>query len=190
MHRERLHALTDEELLRIATEQKIAEGEPFDRALLIEEIYAYLTDSFYDQNISVQLLAKRYEFVDQFLDSNLEGREAFFQSQSPHANHLYIAVHSPRWLFVDWQVSQQLEEEIRSHAQFVGLYLRLYVLSKAKMGYELVESMDVEINRFDGRQYLTLPMGVAHYRVLLVADLRDRERVLGESVVSFLVGMK
>jgi hypothetical protein len=186
MHRERLHSLSDEELLKMAEENDILSIGSFDRTFLIEEIYSSLSDSHYEQNLSVRLLSKRYEFVEN--TTPLPNEKILFDLTSEHENHLYTAVHSPQWLFVDWHTGKNIEQSIRSNTHFLALYLRLYVLKEGQFGYALEESHDIEVEQFSGRQYCVLPSTQAYYKVILVADLGDRERIVCESRVSFLVG--
>lgn len=189
MHRERLHSLSNEELYKLAKDFNITNTDVFDRALLIEEICSVFVDPFYEGNISVQLLAKRYELVGSSNFVSNTGLLDFFDDP-PHASHLYVVVHSLRWLFVDWHVGEYLAKPIREHNMFQALYLRLYVLERSNMGYELKESLDIEVDSFNGRRYLTLLSQRAHYRVILVADLLDRERILTESAITFCVGIE
>ncbi|NIZ46368.1 DUF4912 domain-containing protein [Entomospira nematocerorum] len=187
MHRERLQSLSDQELLRIAADQNIVSDDVFDRDFLIEEIYASLVDPFYEENLSASLLSKRYEFTDT-IDYTVPVEAESFMQEFMHEQHLYLAVHSPQWLFVDWHISANVMREITDSPYFQALYLRLFALQKDVLGYELLESLDVEIDVFNGRQYLTLPERRAHYKVIIVADLMDRERILAESVITFLIG--
>ncbi len=185
MNKERLILLTDEQLLMLAEEHGILSVEAFNRAVLVEELCDELGLTE-DASLPTKLVMQRYAFLESrrlYKSAPLD----FVFMESYHESHLYMAIHSPNWAFVDWEIVPTMRDGDWSHQPHKGLYLRIFVLKHSALGYELMESFDIELSEFKGKQYIQLPHNGAHYKARLLIDFGNREKILRETGISFSV---
>jgi hypothetical protein len=185
MHNERLVSLTDEQLLVLAEEHGILSVTAFNRIALIEELSEELGLAR-DESLPTRLVMQRYAFLEShhlYQPAQID----FVFMDSYHESHLYMAIHSPNWAFVDWEIVPTLRDVDWIQESNKRVYLRIFTLQQSHSGYELMESFDIELQEFKGKLYIQLPHNQVHYKARLLIDLGDREKILRETGISFLV---
>lgn len=185
MNSERLMLLTDEQLLLLAEEQGILSVDGLNRVALIEELSEALGVAG-NASQPTELVMQRYAFLESrhlYKPVPLD----FVFMDSYHESHLYMAIHSPNWAFVDWDIVPSLRDGDWVNQPHKGVYLRIFALQKSVSGYELMESFDIELQEFKGKQYIQLPHNGVHYKARLLIDLGEYEKILRETGISFSV---
>lgn len=183
MTRERLQALSFEDLLKIADKGNITYLENTDKNDLVTAIADAFEEDQQEReemyNLAVRIASTKYdvsliEELDLPSDDDIEIPEKY------NENRMVLMLRDPSWAFLYWDLEEKKRSDIENRPGVQGLFLRIYEMDgpvKSESG--IMDFFDLPVTLEDSRRYINLPEQDTYY----MAELRIQ---VGESDLQVL----
>jgi len=195
MNRERLEALTDEALRKLAALEGLDVPDDVERILLIDAILEVLEEKQEEQELQnnnlMQVSQKKYDLT--LLDIEPTGEENIetMLPLSYHEMKIQFLLRDPYWAYVYWDVKggslSSLKRELESEKVQVRVRRHRKMSQSSRFSSaDIVDSFDIEIGCKDYSWYVNLPVQDAYYSAALVFTAKQSELVVCQSDVQYV----
>ncbi|MFQ3621519.1 MAG: DUF4912 domain-containing protein [Spirochaetales bacterium] len=195
MERERLEALSNEALRKLAILEGLEVPEDVERILLIDALLEVLEEKQEEQEIRnnslMQVSQKKYDLT--FLDfDTLEGEP--FEIIFPicyHETKIQFLLRDPFWAYVYWDVKGGSLSALKKEIEAEKVSLRIFRLkgqtSNQKTFQDNIEDFfDIELGTNDYSWYVNLPIQDAYYCAGLVLATKQKECMVAQSNIQYV----
>ena len=195
MNRERLEALTDEALRKLAALEGLDVPDDVERILLIDAILEVLEEKQEEQELQnnnlMSVSQKKYDLTLLDIDSTGEENIETMLPISYHETKIQFLLRDPYWAYVYWDVRGGSLSALKRELEAEKVLLR--VLRHRNMpgegqhfSAEVVDSFDIDLGCKDYSWYVNLPVQDTYYSVALVFTTKQNEFVLGRSDIQYV----
>lgn len=195
MNRERLEALTDKALRKLAALEGLEVPDDVERILLIDAILEVLTEKQEEQelqNNNLMLVSqKKYDLTLLDIESSCEENVETMLPLSYHETKIQFLLRDPYWAYVYWDVKGCSISALKWELEAEKVLLR--VLRHRGMpredqypSAEIVDSFDIDLGCKDYSWYVNLPVQDAYFSVELVFMSKQNELVVSQSDVQYV----
>ncbi|MCX7787033.1 MAG: DUF4912 domain-containing protein [Spirochaetes bacterium] len=195
MNRERLEALTDEALRKLAALEGLDVPDDVERILLIDAILEVLEEKQEEQELQnnnlMQVSQKKYDLTLLDIESTSEENIETMLPLSYHETKIQFLLRDPYWAYVYWDVKggslSALKRELEAE-NIVLRVLRYRGLPKGEQysSAEVVDSFDIDLGCKDYSWYVNLPVQDTYYSVALVFTSKQQEFIVSQSDVQYV----
>ncbi len=175
MTKERLQDISDESLIRIATDQGILNCHDIDREELIDVIVDAYEESRLDHieenNWTVRSVEKKFDiFRDEEIDA--EGKMSVPIPEKYNKTGIRLIMVNPLMAFVFWELSDEDREKAHKCARRGNLFLRVF---EKNISDGSTSSFDIPIKTDDKKWYINLPSHGCSYHIEIICRTGDSE---------------
>jgi len=183
MTRERLQALSFEDLLKIADKGNISYLENTDKNDLVTAIADAFEEDQQEReemyNLAVRIASTKYD-VSLIEELDLPSEDDIEIPERYNENRMVLMLRDPSWAFLYWDLEEKKRMDIEKRPGVEGLFLRIYEMDGAvKSESGIMDFFDLPVTLDDSRRYINLPEQDTCY----MAELRIR---IGESDLQVL----
>jgi uncharacterized protein len=182
MTKERLQALSLEELQEIAGREEISFFPNVNRETLIELIMEEeeeeKSDREHSNNAAMRVKEKKFDITKDEAESDLT---EFELPESYNETKITLLLRDPLWAFAFWDLKQSDVETIENLIE-AQLLLRVYQVDDSEKGTgERTEPFEIPVKLSDRRWYINLPKSGLKYSLEIIAQNGEDQWVLCES---------
>lgn len=186
MTRERLSALSDQNLIALAKREGICIDETAltgaHREELIDEILEALEEDRAERlAVNNSAMRSKSHKYDIFMDEELECREGeiFGIPERYNETRIVLMLRDPLWAFAYWDIQDVRLAALQEEPFYEGLFLRVYEFSSAIPSRDhVIDYFDIPVRESDDSWYISLPKPGGFFCV----DLRCKS-LHGESLL-------
>ncbi len=195
MNRERLEALTDEALRKLAALEGLDVPDDVERILLIDAILEVLEEKQEEQELQnnnlMQVSQKKYDLTLLDIESIPEENIETMLPVSYHETKIQFLLRDPYWAYVYWDVKGGSLSALKRELEAEKVVLRVLRHRSMPKGAqysssEVVDSFDIDLGCKDYSWYVNLPVQDTYYSVELVFTSKQHELIVSQSEVQYV----
>lgn len=185
MTREKLQALSKEQLKSIARREGIHNHEDAGREILIDLILEALEEDRNERevnnNAAMRLEHKKYDI--------LRDEEVYLLTQdeiplpeSYNDTRIVLLLRDPLWVYVYWDINKTQLDELKGEPFFEGFFLRVYEFQGEEPAKDNIKDFfDIPVEEEDRSWYINLNRPGSDYCVDLRCKVMHKERLMASS---------
>lgn len=185
MKREKLQALTKEQLKCIAKREGIHNHEDVTREIMIDLILEALEEDRNERelynNSAMRLEHKKYDILrDEEID--LLTQDEFPLPEFYTDTRIVLLLRDPLWVYVYWDINKTQLEDFKEEPFFEGFFLRVYEFHGDMPDKSNIKDFfDIPIEEDDRSWYINLNRPGSDYCVDLRCRVMHKERLMASS---------
>jgi len=188
MTRERLQALSVEDLIRIAEKGNITYLENSNK----DDLVTAISDAFDEDrqereemyNLAVRIASTKYD-VSLIEELDISTEDEIEIPERYNENRMILMLRDPSWAFLYWDLSEQKRKDIQNRAGVKGLFLRIYEMDgSVKSESGVMDFFDIPVTLDDSRRYINLPERDTCYMAELRISIGENDlQVLQSNII-------
>lgn len=194
MNRERLEALSDDALRKLAALEGLDVPDDVERILLIDAILEVLEEKQEEQELQnnnlIQVSQKKYDLTLLDLESPREEDIETMLPLSYHETKIQFLLRDPYWAYVYWDVKggslSALKRELEAEKVLLRVLKHRDMPRDGKHSSSYEVAFDIALGCKDYSWYVNLPVQDAYYSVALVFVSKQHEFVVSQSDVQYV----